>query len=181
MGTTKSTNEDLKKALNQMKERFRTSKYIISTGSKHLSECAAEELKNEIETNYNSFISSLSNDHQDHTYHVDIIPRGDDGYDVDVVGLQVIYDEFGTGIEGLQNPHPRKSNHSLNAYNTGPTIHHYPDSNRDYWVYPSKDGFASTHGVPSGQFIFNSIIHMENGIWINNYFDEAFGDLKKLK
>ena len=176
MGTTKSTNEDLRRALNRMKQRFRTGYYDLLTGSKHLGEAEAEELKTDIEINYDRFISSLSHDHQDHTYHVDIIPRVDGGYDVDVIGTQVIYDEFGTGIVGANNPHPTKSAHNLNAYNTGASIHHFPDSNKDYWVYFVDGRFATTHGIPAGQFIYDSTINMADGIWINNYYKTAFKD-----
>ena len=182
MGTTTSTNKNLQKALNTMQKRYRTAFYSLETGSKYLGETEAKELKTEISTNYDLFINSLSHDHQDHTYHIDIVPRSKEGYDVQIIGMQVIYDEFGTGIVGLQNPHPVKSNHNLNEYNTGPSIHHFPDSNKDYWVYFSpKDGrWATSHGVPSGQFVYDSISNMADGIWINNYYKEVFGDLLKL-
>lgn len=176
MATTKSTSQDLRRALNQMKNKFRVGFYDLQTGSKHLGEVEAQELKSEIERNYDNFISSLSHDHQDHTYHVDIIPRSDGGYDVDVIGTQVIYDEFGTGIVGANNPHPMKSNYNLNAYNTGAKIHHFPDSNKDYWVYFADGRFVTTKGVPAGAFMYNSIMNMAEGIWANLFYEEIFKD-----
>lgn len=176
MATTTSTNQQARRALNRMRQRVRKGYYDLQTGSKYLGEVEAEELKNEIEINYSNFISSLSHDHQDHTHHIDIIPRGDGGYDVDVVGLQVIYDEFGTGIVGLQNPHPRKQVYDLNGYNTGPQIHHFPDSNKDYWVYPVDGRFVTSRGVPAGQFVYDAVMNMEKGVWSKSFYEEIFKD-----
>lgn len=81
-------------------------------------------------------------------------------------GTGIIYDEFGTGNEGVANPHPLKENFGLNPYNSGPVVsknvniygHHY-------WFY--KPGLVSepnyhyppngyTEGIPSGKQVYNT-------------------------
>ena len=181
IATTTSTSADLKKALSQMKQRFRTGVISLKTGSQHLTEDGAEELKELIEFNYDKFIGSLQNDHDDHTYYTAIMPRDGGGYDVLVTGPSVIYDEFGTGIVGYHNQHPKKGNHNLNGYNTGPKIiHHVPDSNKDYWVFYRGGKYYTSHGIPAGQFMYDSLTEMADGIWINRYIEKEFGDLYKI-
>ena len=41
---------------------------------------------------------------------------------VSMSGPQALYDEFGTGTIGEQNPHPIKNEFGLNPYNSGPLI-----------------------------------------------------------
>ncbi len=179
MGTTASTNRDLIRTLNQMKQKFRKGTISLKTGGEQLSKGEAEELKDEIEKNYDLFINSLPKDRQDHTYYTTVLPRSDGGYDVLVTGSSVIYDEFGTGIVGAINPHPKKSSYGdeLNKYNSGETIRHFPNNpGKDYWIYPSSGGYISTHGIPAGQFMYDSITNMIDGIWINNHYKEIFGD-----
>lgn len=46
----------------------------------------------------------------------------DNGYRIGATGSQVLYDEFGTGTEGLNAPHELKNDFNLNDYNSGKTI-----------------------------------------------------------
>ena len=48
--------------------------------------------------------------------------KTNDGYKVGARGSQVLYDEFGTGTEGLNAPHELKNNFNLDEYNSGKTI-----------------------------------------------------------
>ncbi len=177
MATTTSTSQELRRAFNQMKQRVRKGTISLKTGSQYLSEEGAKELEDRINANYDAFIGSLQNDHQDHTYYTSIFPRDDNGYDVIVTGGQVIYDEFGTGIEGYHKQHPKKGNYgNLQAYNTGPKIHHFPDSNKDYWIYKQGGKYYVTHGIRSGHFMYDALNEMSNGEWIKKYVNEAYRD-----
>jgi len=164
---TVSTNKKLAGDIQRMNKKFEQGFYSLEAGAKRLEEAEAEELKTEIELNYNAFISAHKNDGQDHSYTTHIVPRPGGGYTVEVNGLQVVYDEFGTGIEGYNKQHPHKTKYNLNGYNTGKTIRHFADSSRDYWIFKSGNKFHLTHGVPAGQFMYDSMINMENGIWTN--------------
>lgn len=179
MATTTSTSEQVRKAYNQMKQRFRKGTISLKTGSEYITEEGAKELEDRIKVNYDAFIGSLENDHQNHTYYTDIVPRNESGYDVVVTGQSVIYDEFGTGIVGLNNPHPRKGNYNnLHTYNTGPRIHHFNDNiNKDYWIYIQGGKYYVTHGIRSGHFMYDAVSEMANGEWIRKYINKISTDL----
>lgn len=180
MGTT-STSEKLITGVNQMKQRFRTGVLTLKTGSQHLTEDAAKELEETIRNNYDAFIGSLENDHQNHTYYTTILPRDNNGYDVVVTGQSVIYDEFGTGVIGSFAQHPKKGNYSnLRDYNSGPRIQHFPDKTKDYWVYHEGGKFYASHGIPAGQFMYDSLVQMADGIWMNKYIEQEFGNLYRI-
>lgn len=85
-------------------------------------------------------------------------------------GKNVVYDEFGTGEEGLSDPHPMKGNFpDLNPYNSGPFVskHINPKNGRHYWYYPPLDGQpyfdfpdegkGYTEGTPSGKQMYNTL------------------------
>lgn len=59
---------------------------------------------------------------------------------VQMSGEQALYDEFGTGTIGSENPHPAKSNFNLNPYNSGSTIR----------KNESATSAASLNGIPVG-------------------------------
>lgn len=73
--------------------------------------------QNEIEKNRASTIYTDGND----DYKV-FKEKTNDGYKVGARGSQVLYDEFGTGTEGLNAPHELKNNFNLDEYNSGKTI-----------------------------------------------------------
>ena len=73
--------------------------------------------QNEIEKNKASTIYTDGND----DYKV-FKEKTNDGYKVGARGSQVLYDEFGTGTEGLNAPHELKNNFNLDEYNSGKTI-----------------------------------------------------------
>lgn len=86
------------------------------------------------------------------------------GY-VALTGPNAVYDEFGTGEEGLASPHPMKNSASreLNPYNSGPMVRKLIDENgRHYWIYtpnaniPNYDKNGKTYGIPAGKQIYNA-------------------------
>jgi len=181
MATTQSINNQIKGDLKRLTQKFQAGYHSLETGAKRLGEFEAEELKTEIENNYDAYINSLGNDHRDHSYNVHIVPRSNGGYTVEVNGLQVIYDEFGTGIIAFNKQHPDKGKYgNLNGYNTGPKIRHFADSSQDYWIFPGSDGkFVLTHGTEPGQFMYDSVNNMANSIWMTSDIEQAFKDFYK--
>lgn len=79
---------------------------------------------------------------------------------------KVEFIEFGTGIIGKNN-HDGINADWLNklpppytAYNAGPQIHHFEDSNMDYWVYFDEQGMHVTQGQPADPFIYRSVTEL---------------------
>lgn len=80
-------------------------------------------------------------------------------------GPGAIYDEFGTGERGVDNPHPMKNDFSeLNPYNSGPVVStHINKNGRHYWFAPrwSSDPYmysnGYTEGIPSGKQMYNTL------------------------
>ena len=73
-------------------------------------------------------------------------------------GSQVVYDEFGTGTEGANAPHPDKSKFALKGYNTGPKIK-VSKTGELFWVYRDKNGeLVKTQGIPAGKQVFNASV-----------------------
>lgn len=56
-------------------------------------------------------------------------------------GYQALYDEFGTGTKGQENPHPTKQDFNLSPYNSGKTIR----------VNKSVNSQASKNNIPVGE------------------------------
>lgn len=77
---------------------------------------------------------------------------GDGEAIVGMRGSQVLYDEFGTGIIGAQNPHPEKGKYGLNSYASGSKI----NPNTMYWKYYKDGKFHTTQGIPAGMQVYNA-------------------------
>ena len=90
---------------------------------------------------------------------------------VGIYGVQAIYDEFGTGTVGQNNPHPEKGNYDLNDYNTGRTIrenaginsagNNITEATRQgiplnglYWTYKYNGKKIYTQGRPAGMHVY---------------------------
>lgn len=84
---------------------------------------------------------------------------------IGAVGTQVLYNEFGTGTEGANSPHPQKGDFGLNAYNSGRTIR--PNNNENssasrlgipnggmYWTYMDGNVKKYTQGIPAGKQVY---------------------------
>ena len=79
-----------------------------------------------------------------------------------MVGSQVLYDEFGTGTQGANNPHPDKNKFSLKGYNTGPRIK-VSKTGELFWLYRDKNGqLVKTQGIPAGKQVFNASIFLKS-------------------
>ena len=76
-------------------------------------------------------------------------------------GTQVIYNEFGTGTEGANAPHPDKSKFALKGYNTGPKIK-VSKTGELFWLYKDKNGeIVKTQGIPAGKQVFNASVMLK--------------------
>lgn len=111
--------------------------------------------------------------------------RGQKG-EISLTGENAVYDEFGTGDEGLWNPHPLKDEFGLNPYNSGPTIFYNQFAGRNQWFYrpmagqPYFDAEGRTSGIPSGKQMYGALVHI-NGIKndvISKHLNEAIHNLK---
>jgi len=77
-------------------------------------------------------------------------------------GENAVYDEFGTGDQGAENPHPVKGKFGLNPYNSGPMIFYNQLTGRHQWYYRPMAGkpyFTSdgiTEGIPSGKQMYTT-------------------------
>ena len=117
--------------------------------------------QNEIEKNRASTIYTDGND----DYKI-FKEKTENGYKVGARGSQVLYDEFGTGTEGLNAPHELKNNFNLKEYNSGKTIRSAGINMKPetgilpgelYWTYKGKDGnIVYTQGIPAGKEVFNA-------------------------
>lgn len=85
-------------------------------------------------------------------------------------GRSAVYDEFGTGEEGANSPHPLKNNFPLNPYNSGPTIRINQITGVHYWIIPEgfyipseyvrEDGY--TEGIPAGKQMYNTSVYLHS-------------------
>lgn len=109
----------------------------------------------------------------------------DNGYKLIAKGKDVIYEEFGTGDRGEDDPHPDKSKYNLNDYNSGITIRpvnllsqekreEYNLSSGKYWTYKKDESsdVEYTQGVPSGKEMWNTRNEM-----IKNIIPKAINEL----
>lgn len=113
-----------------------------------------------------------------------ILENGRVGY-IALRGEGAVYEEFGTGDEGANDPHPLKNNFALNPYNSGPTIR-LDEFDRHYWIYkpmagqPYFDEYGKTHGIPAGKMMYNTSRHLRS-IKDTIIEKELTGAIKKLK
>lgn len=169
---TTSTNANIKRTLNQAKAKFRVDTLYdeISAGANAISANIANELIDEISENYHFFIQTvrLLKDAQRRSgTTIDKVPYGK-GYRIRVAGPEVIYDEFGTGTEGANSPHPKKGDYDLEPYNSGFYIQTDRNGNK-YWRYysDSRGRYVTSHGVPAGMFVYKSFMHVADDIGKN--------------
>lgn len=92
------------------------------------------------------------------------------GYNLVSQGKDLIYEEFGTGDEGYNSPHPEKVAFNLNDYNSGSTIRSADNysalhgiTSGKYWTY-TRDGeeWIYTQGVPAGKQMYNTSNYMKD-------------------
>lgn len=97
-----------------------------------------------------------------------IITNPNDGNGIiGITGSQALYDEFGTGTIGEQNPHENKGSFNLNPYNSGKTIRQNKSSNSNatnagipvnglYWTYKYQGTKIYTQGRPAGMHVYKA-------------------------
>lgn len=95
------------------------------------------------------------------------------GYRIVAEGKDVLYEEFGTGEIGKDNPHPDKSDYPLNDYNSGPIVStHINKNGRHYWFYKGE----YNEGIPAGKQFFDTRQYIiDEGI--KKAHDKVVGDL----
>lgn len=89
---------------------------------------------------------------------------------IGIKGTQALYDEYGTGTIGLNNPHPEKPS-GLNAYNSGATIRPNKKSGSIktndgmngivpigglYWTFKFNGQKIYTQGRPAGMHVYKA-------------------------
>lgn len=152
---------DLLKKVNDLKDNLEKANAKIVDG---LCDYALEEIQNNFS----------STGYQDGNEDVGFFKKGTaNKKSVGATGSQVLYDEFGTGTQGEQSPHPIKGKLGLRGYNTGRTIRKNgnPESSASangvplgalYWTY-KKDGVKYyTTGIPAGKQVYNAAISLRN-------------------
>lgn len=91
------------------------------------------------------------------------MPTSDGRSAIIMQGENAVYDEFGTGEEGMHDPHPLKNQFPLNPYNSGPFIFYNEFTGRYQWRYRPMAGkpyfteTGLTSGTPSGKQMFNTL------------------------
>lgn len=130
-------------------------------GLEKLNEKYSQRKQDENITDINTSIKSSEN-------RCDILSQGKD----------VIYEEFGTGDKGKDDPHPDKSKYNLNDYNSGKYIRNANEhsakhgiTSGKYWTYKKNGEVNYTQGVPSGKEMFET----------SNYLKETIPDVLKKK
>lgn len=177
------TYSKLVSGLRQAKSRFRFLGEDVGIGiaNKNFTKKMADELIKNININYGFFLSradALGDMQYRDDYDCYAVQEAN-GYEIRIVGSQVIYDEFGTGDEGLANPHPNKSKFGLRPYNSGKYIRRNRQTNRKYWTFisPVDWEIAYSSGVPSGQFVFKGL--MQTADELHFFAGELMDEIRK--
>lgn len=154
--------KELKNKINQLQSNLKNANDEIINDMVHTAEI-------EIAKNYASSLYTDGNEDSE-----PFKTKDGNTYKVGMEGTQVLYREFGTGTEGLNNPHPIKNKFNLKGYNTGRTIRDakiYTSVStgillgEKYWTYKDKSGQkVYTQGIPAGKEVFNASRTLRNKI-----------------
>lgn len=123
--------DDLKSLEKDVADMKAKTEIMAKRITKELSEYGLKEMK----SIYDSF-GYLSFGNEPNTFYID---GTDTEKRVVMEGPQAIYEEFGTGTEGEQNPHPIKKTFDLNEYNSGKTIRKATKKDSDNALLQGKD------------------------------------------
>lgn len=93
------------------------------------------------------------------------------GHSIVASSAEILYAEFGTGEEGVDDPHPLKSDFGLNPYNSGPTIKINSNNGRHFWWY---NGYSE--GNPSGKQMFQTHKFLKDNV-IKKVMKEKVGEV----
>ena len=99
----------------------------------------------------------------------------DEDRSIGIKGTQALYDEYGTGTIGKNNPHPEKDTApiALNDYNSGKTIRVNSNNRTNaskegipvkglYWTYKFEGRKIYTQGRPAGMHIYKAKTQIRN-------------------
>lgn len=166
------TSSNTVRAFKDMARRCSVLSNEIGTTSKYISLEIANELADEMSDNYTNFINNkVQDDSQNRSDTHIFIESTNRGYHVGMRGHQVVYDEYGTGLNGMDNPHPEHDRRGMNPYASGKTIQ-YDKHGFPYWRYRG----VSTYGVPAGMFIYDSFMNVAE----NKSKEIALENIKKV-
>jgi len=152
------SSNDIKETIKKLKEFQKN----ISEADKEIVEQLADIGLQKIQDNYN--ITGYKDGNEDTGF----FKTGSDKVKrIGVTGTQVLYNEFGTGTIGSQNPHPEKSGYGLNSYNSGRTIRKNGKSESNatqngipegelYWTYMKNGQKHYTQGIPAGKQVYDA-------------------------
>lgn len=157
---------DIQKAI----EKLNKLQNEIPNLSSKIVEAVANEGLDFLNEEYENTPSNISFDTDDIKRYTE---RSSTGYNIIAEGKDVLYAEYGTGEQGARNPHPEKSGHGLNDYNSGPIVStHINKSGRHYWFYKGE----YTEGIPSGKQMFNTRNYVKDKV-IPQVSKKMVGDL----
>lgn len=165
-------------AIRRNKHKFKILGTEISSSSENITSRVADELIRQIDERYDEFAQQHEEDKQDRTRHIYKSHYGD-GWTVNVVGPQVIYDEFGTGDAGEIRPHPEKNKYGLKPYNSGQKIK-LSKNGTHYWRYIKDGKVITSHGVEAGLFVYNSFIDVSETKATMIALEDLHNDIKKV-
>lgn len=153
--------------LNDLLKKINTLKTNLKETETKIKDDLANYTKTEIDNNISSTQFKDGNDDVK-----TFIENNGKKIKVGMRGSQVLYNEFGTGTQGENNPHPLKSNFGLSGYNTGKKIRKASVKVNEntgipigtkYWTYKNKQGeTVFTTGIPAGKQVFNASISLRN-------------------
>lgn len=194
MGRTVLTNKKLEEQMKKLTNEMNLFDEAISFGADLISVKASNILLDNIQSRYDAYeikvkgLNSkgerdpgLHHDHQDHSHYAYREKLEEGYYEITVEGPSVIYDEFGTGTEGANSPHPLHDYYPLNAYNSGASIQTNRNGDK-YWVYWADDidRYVTSHGVPAGCFIYDSMMFLADNVEDNILMDAGYQIMKKM-
>lgn len=153
--------------LNDLLKKVNNLKSNLQKVDKNIVDKLADYVLDEVQNNYSATPFKDGNDD------ISFFKKGTDTKKtVGAMGSQVLYNEFGTGTQGEQSPHPKKTEYSLNSYNSGRTIRKASVKVNEksgipvgtkYWTYKNIQGeIVFTTGIPAGMQVFNASISLKN-------------------
>lgn len=140
--------------------------------SKHTDELQEIIIKDLKEIGLREIQDSLSGSNFEASEPIGVI---DEDRSIGIKGSQALYDEYGTGTVGANNPHPEKGSApiALNEYNSGKTIR--PNKSKTsnasengiplnglYWTYKFEGRKIYTQGRPAGMHIYKAKTKIKN-------------------
>lgn len=154
-------------SINNLKQKLEKTKFLIEKGSKNFVEYATQRLYDLVIGECGKY--NISNPESRISAEYDKENKIGRVYTNDIV---IIFNEFGTGIKGIQDEWANKYGYQVNRSGKG----------ESGWVYyKDNDTFGFTHGLDSRHMFYNAYlqIQQELGEMIEMTIGKALGDLYK--